>query len=359
LEPADAPSSRQIKLKENLIYHLNQAYSEFMTENSDFKGKFSLLAHSLGSVITYDVLKTRNLKFPVENFFAIGSPLGFWLALRGKNTPEILETTDNYKYFFNVNFSDDIVAHKIEPLFKETFQRWDESFECAVPTQIVNQQLSLDSWNIDFELPSTEGLLHKIPYYPEIVGVLNHSLYWESKDLMNFIIQVLHKGSRNATVNDALRNDFNLLIRKKNERLLSEIEDTRKKIKFNSETVKVKSEEVKMAENEAKKLICANFGNDSVIDLVASQDPLNVEYLRLQEALAALKLRNEERRRIEADAAKALNWLQRVTVEVNAFENQVAQDKKLLEKLIQEQDAFKNEVQTFCADWHMPHTLEP
>jgi len=39
-----------------LASSLNDAYAQFMAANPSFKGKVSILAHSLGFVVVYDIL---------------------------------------------------------------------------------------------------------------------------------------------------------------------------------------------------------------------------------------------------------------------------------------------------------------
>ena len=81
----------------NRIYHL------FRERNPTFNGRVSLVGHSLGSAICFDILCRQpldsNIPFPVEfhldprlkldfdthGFFAIGSPVGLFQLLRGRN----------------------------------------------------------------------------------------------------------------------------------------------------------------------------------------------------------------------------------------------------------------------------------
>lgn len=69
---------------DSVTEQLNQKYRVFMEEHPGWDGKVSIFAHSLGSVITYDLLtheagtRSKNgvyfpgLEFDVENFFAAG-----------------------------------------------------------------------------------------------------------------------------------------------------------------------------------------------------------------------------------------------------------------------------------------------
>ena len=82
---------------------MNRIYTLFLQRNPTFKGRVSLLGHSLGSAICFDILcrqpldshlavpKEFNLdprlalEFDVHGFFALGSPIGLFQLLRGRN----------------------------------------------------------------------------------------------------------------------------------------------------------------------------------------------------------------------------------------------------------------------------------
>lgn len=93
----DSPAYKEhisgIVLREiNRIYHL------FIQRNPSFNGKVSLVGHSLGSAIMFDLLcrqdqppklrrkneKPTKLDFPVEDFYALGSPIGLFQMLGGR-----------------------------------------------------------------------------------------------------------------------------------------------------------------------------------------------------------------------------------------------------------------------------------
>ena len=94
----------------------NRVYDLFMTRNPSFSGKVSMIGHSLGSAIVFDILCRQKdapppssgsqrhrqsshraaksfgsrdapdlgLKFDVEDFFCLGSPLGLYQMLKGR-----------------------------------------------------------------------------------------------------------------------------------------------------------------------------------------------------------------------------------------------------------------------------------
>ncbi|EME81485.1 uncharacterized protein MYCFIDRAFT_155646 [Pseudocercospora fijiensis CIRAD86] len=81
-----------------VLNELNRIYHLFMERNPNFNGKISLVGHSLGSAIMFDILCRQdqqpasrrkgvdkmNLDFPVEDFYALGSPIGLFQMLNGR-----------------------------------------------------------------------------------------------------------------------------------------------------------------------------------------------------------------------------------------------------------------------------------
>ncbi|KAK7516011.1 DDHD domain-containing protein [Phyllosticta citriasiana] len=90
-----------------VVQECNRIYKLFKGRNPNFKGRVSLVGHSLGSAIMFDILcrqkeeraphgerqrhhSRRNeeqglkLDFEVEDFYALGSPIGLFQMLRGK-----------------------------------------------------------------------------------------------------------------------------------------------------------------------------------------------------------------------------------------------------------------------------------
>ncbi|RPB29617.1 DDHD-domain-containing protein [Terfezia boudieri ATCC MYA-4762] len=87
-----------------VLEECNRIYALFKKRNPGFRGKVSLVGHSLGSVILFDLLCTQpdkfdgkcmgfkptsggksiNFDFPVENLFCLGSPIGLFQMLKGR-----------------------------------------------------------------------------------------------------------------------------------------------------------------------------------------------------------------------------------------------------------------------------------
>ncbi|XP_069017673.1 phospholipase DDHD1b isoform X1 [Embiotoca jacksoni] len=169
------------EITRGLTLELNRLYSLFCSRNPDFEtsGKVSIVSHSLGCVITFDImtgwdpvrfhhqeapdpeetksrwpsdeerhlqeqlrlthLRLRDLedqfqglqtsscvavpalKFKVENFFCMGSPLAVFLALRGirpgnNSVQDHILPTSICRRLFNIFHPTDPVAYRLEPL---------------------------------------------------------------------------------------------------------------------------------------------------------------------------------------------------------------------------------------------------
>jgi hypothetical protein len=81
-------SNVQNEIHATVFAQLNKIYEEFIQKHPNRQVRVSIFGHSLGSVITYDILKSNEksemslLQFTPEYAFLIGSPLGLFLALR-------------------------------------------------------------------------------------------------------------------------------------------------------------------------------------------------------------------------------------------------------------------------------------
>ncbi|KAI3896503.1 hypothetical protein MKX03_015011 [Papaver bracteatum] len=165
---------------------LNRLYLKFIKRNPGYDGKVSIYGHSLGSVLSYDILchqenlssqfpvdfmykerggnkesclgetdssqkltseqenmtqnytpqiKYTKLEFKVDTFFAVGSPLGFFLSLHnvrigiGRGLEywqdgKIIEEMPACRQMLNIFHPSDPVAYRVEPLVcKEYFNK--------------------------------------------------------------------------------------------------------------------------------------------------------------------------------------------------------------------------------------------
>jgi hypothetical protein len=150
----------------------NRIYKLFKERNPQFKGKVSFLGHSLGSAVMFDILchqkvdvpaafpffKSKSaskaeanveLDFDVEDFYAIGSPIGLFQMLKGRSiaarhspnikpaqTPfggpavdpfasyfEIATSAPKCRQIFNIFHPTDPIAYRIEPLISHALAK--------------------------------------------------------------------------------------------------------------------------------------------------------------------------------------------------------------------------------------------
>ncbi|CAK4652308.1 unnamed protein product [Aphanomyces euteiches] len=108
-----------------VVNHMNRVYRLYKENNPEFDGSVSIMGHSLGSVISFDMLSKQGvdshlkLDFQVEHYFAFGSPIGAFLPLYGtvKGDDLVLPTTKN---LYNIYHPIDPIAYRLEPLLHPT-----------------------------------------------------------------------------------------------------------------------------------------------------------------------------------------------------------------------------------------------
>ncbi|KAF9354135.1 hypothetical protein BGX26_008052 [Mortierella sp. AD094] len=155
------------KMMEVVTEELNAVYKKFIYHNPDFLrlgGKVSVIGHSLGSLLALDILNHQpfsptqyqpiptspvfekfisfekgshnpvSLDFPVTNFFALGSPIGLFLLLKGCKLGARLSDSSTTgesavspcfrpaaENMYNIFHRSDPVAHRVEPLISRSF----------------------------------------------------------------------------------------------------------------------------------------------------------------------------------------------------------------------------------------------
>ncbi|KAJ0410946.1 hypothetical protein ATCC90586_004299 [Pythium insidiosum] len=169
---------------------LNQKYHIFKEEHPGWDGKVSIFAHSLGSVITYDILTHKRgevssngvrfpgLDFTVENFFAAGR-------------------------YFNIFHPIDPIAYRVEPLIKQEMHD-------KPPVQLISAHSvrNLGFAKIQEMLERITGPIHGFPHRIDYVmkrrkreqgmmefayATASHSSYWMSEDVVLFTIMQICK----------------------------------------------------------------------------------------------------------------------------------------------------------------------
>ncbi|KAL4125715.1 hypothetical protein PRIC2_009296 [Phytophthora ramorum] len=213
---------------DSVTHQLNEKYRVFMDEHPGWDGKVSIFAHSLGSMISYDILTHKpgeiasngvrfpGLDFEVDNFFGVGSPVGVMILSRGDLNIEDGEFTPGIKIpkcrrYFNVYHPIDPIAYRIEPLIKQEMHDKE-------PVQLM--QFSAVKDQTFGQLQETwEGLtgpVHGFQYRHDYVlrrrkreqgmmevafAAASHSSYWMSDDVVLFtlmqlcqpVVDILHR----------------------------------------------------------------------------------------------------------------------------------------------------------------------
>ncbi|TID30468.1 hypothetical protein CANINC_000979 [Pichia inconspicua] len=144
---------------------LNETYDKYLENHPNFKGKISIIGHSLGSAIALDLLNIqkqdnalpgeydnmKQLKFPVENFFALGSPNGVFKFIKKEHLrprsmfaerndhPAVYPKVSN---MYNVFYASDVVAYRMEPLIHSYFsQLKPKPVEIPPDENIINDKI--------------------------------------------------------------------------------------------------------------------------------------------------------------------------------------------------------------------------
>jgi len=107
------------KHKRDILDHVTKRiqdiYDTFVKDNGDlYSGKVSLVGHSLGSVICYDLLYQNKLPIDIGKLFLLGSPLGMFLTSRGDVRDFI--PLMRCPQVFNIFHPNDPIAYRLEPL---------------------------------------------------------------------------------------------------------------------------------------------------------------------------------------------------------------------------------------------------
>ncbi|EPZ34894.1 DDHD domain-containing protein [Rozella allomycis CSF55] len=276
-----SPSHSSLIL-ETSVGELNRIYKLFKTNFPDFSGKVSFFGHSLGSIIAFDILCHQdippmspkfanlrinsseipdwmpkpaipvqnnpnfNLDFEVDNFFAVGSPIGVFVLLRGlkiiggknENTLKLYNTllksnsheklvTIACKRLFNISDFYDPISYRVEPLICRSFNEEPCAIESIknetsnlakgvnylfkIKRNLTSSNSNLQSSNSRPQSPDENNDPHsivqnlnntgRVDYYlrndsllvNQYLNSINaHMSYWRNEDLLNFIIQNIY-----------------------------------------------------------------------------------------------------------------------------------------------------------------------
>eukprot|EP00164_Ancoracysta_twista_P002962 GFYU01003944.1.p1 GENE.GFYU01003944.1~~GFYU01003944.1.p1 ORF type:complete len:782 (-),score=150.72 GFYU01003944.1:18-2363(-) len=127
------------RIMDRVVSELNRVYDLYIKTNPTFSGKVSLVGHSLGSIISFDILchqpgapqpvvsgegklnlRYGTLNFPVDTLFAVGSPIGLFLTMRGTILGESFKLPTCQR-IYNICHPYDAVAYRMEPTIDKKF----------------------------------------------------------------------------------------------------------------------------------------------------------------------------------------------------------------------------------------------
>ncbi|XP_050546620.1 phospholipase DDHD1-like [Daktulosphaira vitifoliae] len=169
------------EIQNSLAQELNRLHSKFMERHPQHDIKVSIMAHSLGSVITYDIITgwepftlKRNyhspkihLNFELENLFCIGSPLSVFLALRKTKDFQDNDVFPLWlaKRVYNIYHPTDPVAYRFEPLVAKDYSRIKPVGIQAygVKTDYSNIPIETIGDNADSPIDDTNSMDSKVP----------------------------------------------------------------------------------------------------------------------------------------------------------------------------------------------------
>lgn len=120
------------RILKHVTNELNDVYEKYREHNPEFDGKVSLLGHSLGSVILFDILSQQSkfpLNFEVDNFFAIGSPIGVFKLIQrtkiGESDSSTRQQTPACNNFYNLFHPCDPISYRVEPLIDKVTANYE------------------------------------------------------------------------------------------------------------------------------------------------------------------------------------------------------------------------------------------
>ncbi|EGT36748.1 hypothetical protein CAEBREN_05886 [Caenorhabditis brenneri] len=217
------------KIRNVVILKLNDLYKKFKEIHTTFHGSISIFGHSLGSVISYDILtnyskyKDKNriggvpndipiekLEFGVDKLFLIGSPLGYFLKFRDKSAHEKFVKTMKTLRIFNVFHPIDLVRSRLEPFA-------DAIYDVILPLEIPNDEVSVDQsllvfkklravkrafymWKAKTRISKGLQLPYRLDYQLQehtLWGEIQpHSIYWQHPGFNRFLVHALLRKRR-------------------------------------------------------------------------------------------------------------------------------------------------------------------
>lgn len=142
---------------------LNDLYNLYKARNPNFQGQVSIIGHSLGSLVVFDILSRQNehaLDFDVTNYFSIGSPVGVFKLIQKTKIGPQLGTENNSdggtdrpkcRDLYNIYHVCDPIAYRMEPLIDKSMSQFQQVY---LPHWSDNQ-ITAKIWELGESLSNT------------------------------------------------------------------------------------------------------------------------------------------------------------------------------------------------------------
>lgn len=272
---------------DGLYLQMTLLYNKFEQRNPNYVnegGKFSIMAHSLGSVLMYDVLQSckffmncnlcenerqkcqtelielekrkqhlllklnsnsnpkdfqinmsntnYSLKFNIEHFFSIGSPLSVFISLRdvpclNDSKPKSIQNLFPYvlcKRFYNIFHPADPISHRIEPLLSSAyFNVKPILIESASykPTEDFTR-LAMGPYIVNLPFPNTHSTVSKLYSYFKTTSnaasnITQNSISVNESDEIktSFIKQFVHENDAKLHFNERLLERYDFVLKER------------------------------------------------------------------------------------------------------------------------------------------------
>eukprot|EP01017_Pseudomicrothorax_dubius_P032824 TRINITY_DN4336_c0_g4_i5.p1 TRINITY_DN4336_c0_g4~~TRINITY_DN4336_c0_g4_i5.p1 ORF type:complete len:371 (+),score=74.64 TRINITY_DN4336_c0_g4_i5:130-1242(+) len=197
----------------------NEYYQKII--NRGIEVDVSIMAHSLGSLIFFDLLdrikkgdKGLSLDFNVNKVFFLGSPLGLFVSITRDAKFEPLDRVGLCQGFFNIFHPSDLVAYRVEPLIPDFPSMQPETLK-SFATEVKETKKDEKGWSFFGIFCCGRERASSVQYYSdpsgrskrydyqvlenvyeryiEAIGLLtSHFSYWDNNDIAYFILRKLN-----------------------------------------------------------------------------------------------------------------------------------------------------------------------
>jgi pimeloyl-ACP methyl ester carboxylesterase len=123
----------RVKILQHVANRVADVVERFRSRNKSFSGRVTLIGHSLGSVICYDLLQSKLVEglVDIHHLFLFGSPLSMFLAAREDS---LLQHFGHCTSLYNIFQPHDPVAYRIEPFVDPVLKTVDPAW---IPSHIT------------------------------------------------------------------------------------------------------------------------------------------------------------------------------------------------------------------------------